>query len=366
MRRLSMRLIVALTAALFCVAPAIAKKPDKPGGGGGGGDEPLGGTVYFIHDDAIWTMAPDGSNRAPLLPRGDTWSDPSHLRHAGERWFIDRTVPDSDRQFPSGHTFVEVWATSETGTTVPVVAADDVDVLSPAVWLPDDLSLSFIGERWLLDETGMPTVAVEAGLYVVDVEYDAAGGVAGSVPGSLRLAADLSIELRTGPSGFAGNREVAGHSWSPNLSEFAFGVRFSDSSPFEQEIWIVDLLQVSDPYAVPATALTLLGSGNGIGWPQWSPDGLRIGYMSWSGTVIHDLQRGRTNTVKETPNEGWGPSKWSPDGSHFVLFHWDNASGYDGIYRFTAGVRGKTELTAGLCPPDAQFDCVLIPLGWRD
>jgi hypothetical protein len=36
-KRTSFLLTVAVTTAIFCVAPAHAKKPDKPGGGGGGG-----------------------------------------------------------------------------------------------------------------------------------------------------------------------------------------------------------------------------------------------------------------------------------------------------------------------------------------
>jgi hypothetical protein len=345
------------------------KQGHNPGGGsGGGGGEtpPPGGIVYFIHDGSVWTMNADGSNRAPtILSHQDTWADPSRLSHAGARWFANRVVPDGASAFPNGHLYVEIEAVAETGTVVPLVAQADIEVLSPAVWMTNDLSVSFIGERWLLDEGGQPTAPVEAGLYVVAVSFDADGAVGGGVPGSLTFVADLSTELHVGPGGFVGH-EVAGHSWSPDQSAFTFGVRSFNSSPSHQEIWIVDLSLVANPHAVPPEALFLLDSGNGIGWPEWSPDGSHIGYVSWDGTVVYDVFRNRSRTLKRTPNDGWGITEWSPDGSHFVLYHWDNFSGYDGIYRFTADITGKTELTAGLCPPDAFFDCVLIPLGWRE
>ncbi len=129
----------------------------------------------------------------------------------------------------------------------------------------------------------------------------------------------------------------------------------------------MDLAPVVDPAIVPPTALRLLASGHGIGWPEWSPDGSRIGYVSWDGTVIYDVSRNRSKKLTSTPSDSWGRTEWSPDGSYFVILHWDNFYGYDAIYRFTANLTGKTELTAGLAPPDAPFlSIVLIPVGWRN
>ncbi len=357
--------IVALTITLFCLTPSYAKKPDSPGGGGGGGGGVPAGVVYFHHDGDVWSMSPDGSNRVryPNVTEGD-WSfsarrsHPSYFTHAGERWFV-RIVPVNPVT-----TDFEVQAISESGASVLLFTSADADILSPPIWTPGDGAVSFIGQRWELDESGDPLWIADAGLYVIDIAYDGSGAVVGSVPGSLTLVADLSQELRADLiEGSA--TSWGGHSWYSDGSMFTFGVRISESSPFVQEIWIVDLLQVSDPYAVPPQALLLLDSGGGVGWPEWSPDGQRIAYVSWEGTVVVE-RGGRTKTLRSSPNDSWGSADWSPDGSHFVVDHWDNFSGYDGIYRFSSSLRGKTELTDGLCPPDANFDCVLQPLGWRD
>ena len=356
--------------ALFCISIAQAKKPDNPPGGGGGGKDAVpGGLVYFYHDRSVWQMDSDGSNHVefPNAPT-DNSADPSQTTHDGERWFTYRDWGPVTSQYPNGRDYIEGWVGSESGTMVSLVAEADLEILSPLVWTPDDHSVSFIGERWVLDESGQPTEVSEAGLYVVDVEYDAAGSVSGSVPGSLTFVADLSTELNVDASGFTSSGEVAGHSWSPDQSSFAFGARFWEAEPFVQTIWVVNLSNVTDPHAVPTESLLLLDSDNGMGWPQWSPDGTRISYVSRDGNYVYDLTTDNTKLLRRTPSTSWGRSHWSPDGSHFVISHWDNFTGYDGIYRMTAELRSKTVLIDdSLCPDDnVIFNCQLITLGWRE
>ncbi len=356
---------VALVAGLWSLSPSLAKGP-------GGGVPP--GVVYFrhaspVHDLAMWQMDAAGtpSSRVPV----GTWRDygvPSYQRHANQRWFVYNLpvwLPAGEYQtFPNGRVAEGIWAGNEDGQEILLLSEPDIEVISETIWAADDASISFVGERWLVDETGQPT-AVEAGLYKIDVAYDADGAVVGSVPGSLTFLADLSPQLRTGPAGY--NGELAGHSWAPGRTSLTFGVRSWNTSPSYAEVYVVDLSLVSDPAVVPPAALRLLASGHGVGWPEWSPDGSRIGYVSSQGTVIYDLSRGRSKTLASTPNGSWGRTQWSPDGSYFVLCHWDNFYGYDAIYRFTASLTGKTELTAGLAPPDAPFlSVVLIPVGWRN
>ena len=331
------------------------------GPGGGGGDPPSTGTVYIYHDHAVWTMKPDGSQLTELPVSGVGFGDqPSHDLHGGQRWFTNR-VSDGQPVYPNGRWFTEIWTVSETGVPALILSEPDIEVLAPPVWLADDQSLSFVGERWTFDAIGEPTTLTEAGLYVVDIDYDALGNIVGAVPGSLTLILDLSPELRIDADGFDYNSEVAGHSWAPTQSAFAFGVRHQEpNTPWDEEIWVMNLVQPDDS--------ALLSDASGSGWPEWSPDGQYIGYVSHAGTYIYDFARGRDRLLGRTPSTAWGISHWSPDGSQFVISHWDNFSGYDGIYRFNARLSGKTLLVDdSLCPDDnILFNCTLITLGWRE
>ncbi len=320
-KRTTCTLAVASAACLLCFA--ITRADHKPNHNPGRDKDAVpGGLVYFYHDNAVWQMDSDGSNHVefPNAPT-DTFGDPSQTTHDGERWFTYRDWGPVTSQYPNGRQYVEGWVGSESGVMVSLVAEADLEILSPLVWTPDDLSVSFIGERWLLDGAGQPTEVSEAGLYVVEVEYDAAGSVNGSVPGSLTFVADLSTELGVDASGFTSQGEVAGHSWSPDQSSFAFGVRFWEADPYEQAIWIVDLSAVTDPHTLLAEALLLLDSDQGIGWPEWSPDGTRISYVSHRGNFVYDLMTDNTKLLRRTPSTSWGISHWSPDGTHFVISH---------------------------------------------
>lgn len=361
--------LVGVSAALlYCGFAAAAKPPRGPG------EPPPGGVVYFRHNDGggdrIWSMNPDGTNRLQLPVAGP--GHPSHATHAGERWFVNSELI-VNRYFPDVQGLVHVSATSETGAAVPLVAEMDLAILTSPRWTSDDLSISFLAERWALDENGQPVSVTEAGLYSCDVAFDAAGAVAGSVAGSLRLVMPLEAQMRVGPQGFptrvddGGVLQVAasaaGHSWSPAGTAFTFGIRLSWPDGFPegthlQEVWIVDLA------ADPQDAFTLLASGNGVGGPEWSPDGRRIGWVSWDGTVVYDLSKGTAKTLRDTTQYGWGPTNWSPTGQHFVAYRWNKSlTTYDGVFRFAADLTGKTELTGSLCEGSG---CYEIPLGWRE
>jgi dipeptidyl aminopeptidase/acylaminoacyl peptidase len=337
------------------------------GGGGGGNDPPLIGEVYFFHDDGVWSMNPDGTMLRRLPADDIEFSDqPSHERHGGERWFTDLEYPQLPA-YPNGRgastgAHKEIWAVSESDTRVFLFYEPDLEILSPPVWMPGDQSISFIAERWATDSNGDPTTVIEAGMYVADIDYDSAGTIVGTVPGSLGLVADLSSQLLAGPNGFSARSEVAGHSWSPLTMEFTFGVRLRAGDLSTEQIWIIDVLDPENPW--------LLNDDDGAGWPEWSPDGSRIGFASRRGTKFYNLHTGSTKLLRRTAQDSWGISHWSPDGSHFVVSAWNNfsATGYTGIYRFTNAVGGKTLLVDdSLCPDDnIAFNCDLITLGWRE
>jgi dipeptidyl aminopeptidase/acylaminoacyl peptidase len=315
-------------------------------------------------------MNPDGTNRIQLRVAGP--GHPSHARHAGECWFAGSEWI-ADRYFPDVQGLAHVSAASESGTVVPLLTDFDLALLTSPRWTPDDLSVSFLAERWVLDGNGQPLSVTEAGLYVIDVAFDAAGAVTGSIAGSLRLVMPLEPQLRVSQHGFptrvddGGVRQVAarvaGHSWSPGETAFVFGIQLSWPDGFPdgthlQEIWIVDLA------AAPLGAVTLLASGNGVGGPEWSPDGRRIGWINWDGTVVYDVVKGTAKTLRDTTQYGWGPTNWSPTGQYFIAYRWNKSlTTYDGVFRFAADLTGKTELAGSLCEGSG---CHEIPLGWRD
>jgi dipeptidyl aminopeptidase/acylaminoacyl peptidase len=189
------------------------------------------------------------------------------------------------------------------------------------------------------------------------------------------LVRDLRAQLRVDQDGMPtrvddGGRLVvasnaAGHSWSPNqtlgaYTEFTFGIQIDYADGFPEltrihEIWTVDLA------AEPGSELTLVASGDGIGGPEWSSDGKRIGYVSWSGTVVYDVATGRTKILADTNRYGWGNPVWSPTGDHLVLYRWNKrTTSYDGMFRLTADLSAKTEI------PGTLGGGYEIPIGWRD
>ena len=368
-------LAVAAAGGLWCLPAALAKGP---------GQGTPAGTVYFRHIAAassIWSMKADGSElrQYPAVEFGE----PSYLRHSDQRWFVmTDSRPEDGEYFPDVQPMMYVLAVNENGqTTVPLVWQNDLAILTAARWTPgetpDHGSVSFIAERWGLDTDGLPIPGsvTEAGLYAVDVDF-ANGSV---VPSPPRLVVDLKSLLYVdetgmptridgGPLMVAGS--VAGHSWAPGQTAFTFAIHVDWADGFPegtriQEIWIVDLTKVPKPPVVPPAALKLLASDNGIGGPEWSPDGSCISYNGWDGKVFHQLSSGRKKILRDNPFYGWGPTRWSPDGKYFVTHRWDKTwPQTDGIYRFAADLTGQTLLTAGFVPPgEHQY---LSPVGWRD
>ncbi len=344
----SILLSVAVAAMLIAPAETWAQRGKKPGGGGSGTPP---GTIYFRHEGTMWQMDGAGTPASRVeLATAPGYGDPSYARHEDQRWFVYDDVFFSST-FPNGRYVTDIRAGSEGGQDLLLLSESDVEVISSPIWAVDDASITFIGERWELDGDGVPTTAVDAGLYVLYVDFSSGTPVAGP----LDFVADLSGTMHTGPDGFPSgvDDQITGHSWNYDGTKIAFGLRLMAFG--SAEIWLAD---------IPSGASSLLASDGGA--PQWSPDGSRIGYVSSNGTVVHELATGRKKTLKRTGSTSWGRTIWSPTGDYFVTYHFVRfLSTYDAIYRFTADIGGKTELTGGLDNPVPRFN-VLIPVGWRD
>lgn len=90
------------------------------------------------------------------------------------------------------------------------------------------------------------------------------------------------------------------------------------------------------------------------GWPDWSPDGKHLSYVSCGGhgggpckIFIRSMETGE---VREVPPKLWYLAfpRWSPDGRSFITSARDN-KGREGIYQIDAGNGDATLVVAG--PP---------------
>jgi hypothetical protein len=296
-------------------------------------------------------------SRVPL-PDAPEHGDPSYLGHgnSNHHWFVYDDYPSDGTggyiPFPNGRYLVEVRAGSEGGEDVPLLSDPNLEILSSPRWSADDASITFIAERWSVDAEGQP-MALDAGVYELSINFTEDG-----IPqaGTLDFLADLSTQLRAGPAGFS-DLEFCGHSCNRTGTKLAFGVQIDTNEEFAQELWIVDL---------SLGTFQLLVSGNRVWQPEWSPDDTRIAFGRNGDQVVYELATGRTRSLKRTANGSWGGLKWSPTGEYVVVYYWDNMlSGCDAMYRFTAELTGKTELTSGLVDPLTHF-VYFYPAGWRN
>ncbi len=351
--------LAVLAGLMLMTTNLFAQPPGKGGGGGGGSGDTPSGTIYFRHAHMMWQMDANGTPSSRIaLPAAPDYGHPSNLRHNGKRWFAydQGWNPYSYLQFPNGRDFTEIRIGSEAGEDVLVLSDTNLEIIGGSLhgplWSKDDSSITFVAERWGLDAQSQP-YAFDAGIYRLPISFVAGMPVAGT----LEFVQDLSLELRATDNGVLGygRFEFCGHSWNHDETQCAFGARFDINQTYSQEIWIVDTV---------TGVSQLFVSGDGVGWPEWSPDGKYIGYTSSAGAVIYDLTKKTSKRLSRKPREGWGVFTWSPSSAFVVIPHWDNfLNGYDAIYRFTSALGGKTSLTQGMDTPQNN---TFIPVGWRD
>jgi dipeptidyl aminopeptidase/acylaminoacyl peptidase len=349
MIQISRALMGALFTLVLVATPATALAQKTKGG------TPTG-TIYFRHDGSMWQMDATGTPASRLrLPDAPEYGEPSHKLHGGERWFVYAIsyVPELAPTFPNQRQFTEICVGSTDGARLPLLSDVNLEIISEPRWSADDNSITFIAESW--ENVDGQLVANDAGAYELAISFAEDGT---PQAGPLTYLVDLSVPLRAGPAGVPGysDLEFCGYSWNSDGTQLAFGVRIDSDQERSQEIWISDLVNATN---------RLLVSGNGVGWPEWSPDDRRIAFHQY-GQVVYDLATGRTKSLGSSAIGSWGGLRWAPSGAHVVLYHWDNLlPGYDALYRCTADLGGRTELTAGLADPPAPLNH-FIPVGWRN
>ena len=133
---------LAALAAMLCtisITPAYAGKP------GGGGTPVDTGTIYFRAYNPsfeLWTMKPDGSGKTKVpvsLPTPIV--EPSQSRHNTQRWFLF-AGPIPNEAYPDGRPRYELFALSESGTSVQVTADPTVQ---PLLTIDDE----YVMPRWI-------------------------------------------------------------------------------------------------------------------------------------------------------------------------------------------------------------------------
>lgn len=136
-----------------------------------------GGVVYFSYTGGLWSMSGNGGfGKTQLNMEGN----PSERTYGGRRWFLQRRSPADG--------VVETWAVRDDGAEqlLPV----DMDLETTFWWGPGDVLVG-IGRRWMLDGNVDPT---SCGVYLADIEFDAAGDIVSYVPPALYAPLDVIVD----------------------------------------------------------------------------------------------------------------------------------------------------------------------------
>ena len=314
-RRLAGLSVVVLAAGLIASAASAA----KPGGGGGGTTGP-GGVVYFEYINGLWSMSGNnGSGKTQLNIEGS----PSRGTHGGHRWFLQR-------RYVGAGPFPETWLVRDDGVEHQLVIDPDLEV--GVGWGPGDVLIG-AGRRWMLDGNVDPATC---GVYLGDVEFDAAGDLVGYTPPAMYAPLDVVAAEN-------GQAQVDirwGWDCSPDLTHI---VQTRVSAP---GLWVTEL----------ASGASRQITAEGASVPTWSPAGGVIAFESSAETygsiaTINVDGTGRKALVRASWREWPWLGGWSPTGSHLVyrtVSREITANIPDEIYRISAAGGDKVNLTADI------------------
>ena len=348
--------VVAVLTALVLVAVlapgTLAKKPVKPPP-----TPTASGTIYYIEDGVLHSMAPDGGSKAEL--GAAVTSPPSIALHGGKRWFLEaRTVAgdpypddlDSPRQ--------ELFAVREDGTTFIQLTNDPS--LQPNVrggaaprWMTvgstADGAVSYLALRWSADGT-----VAEWGIYTLALDPAAVANGTHDATAPTRVAVDVDLrsqydEVTKTTTYYLNSR----YTWSPDASSLVYVINPS-------ELW--KATRSGDTWSE-----TLLLDGGTA--PSWSPDGGRIAYYTGGTLRAMDPDGSNDSLVASAPSgnkNSWyaiSGCAWSPSGTQLAYLRQKFttrtilATDRD-VIRVDADGSDDESLTG-----DVKAYC--IPLGWR-
>jgi len=323
----------------------------------------------------LYQMNPDGSGLTALsnVPavEAPAWGGrprvPSHALHGLERWFLMfREVTDD--AYPSTNPRFELFAVSESGTSVQLTDGETNDASGARVeivepnslngldhearadqrWATDgnvaDGKVSYLGGTWAWDSVAEEWYVREWGVYVLTIDPDDLESHTPARPARL----PIELQLKDAQPGLFVNTE---HSWAPDGKSVAYrkqGIRRAD---YADGSWTTAEL-TSDGY-----------------WPEWSPDpdvsrilfigGNSIEVMNSDGTGRTTVLSGGTNKKLYLQLQRTG---WSPNASHIqyeLLTEWNMDKWEIDVCIAEADGSGATNLTTGILTPYCR------PVAWR-
>ena len=258
------------------------------------------GKIVFISDRhynglSVWTMNSDGSSPTRLTDdktRTEKLASFIPVYDGNPAWSPDGTqiafISNRDYLFA-------VWVMNADGSNARLVTDKVIDAGEPA-WSPDGGKIAFSGGARGSVMMTIPSVNI----YVVNLD--------GS--GLTQLTRD---------SGMNGNP-----AWSPDGKQIAFNRTHGPVS--QTKLWIMNA-DGSDQRILPnpqdTTDTGFLGAQ-----PKWSPDGTKILFIGQrlcrniptAGIYVMNADGSNSRLVTNDPKicGGYGPAKWSPDGTRIL------------------------------------------------
>ncbi|MHC4550759.1 MAG: TolB family protein [Planctomycetota bacterium] len=342
--------MIAIAAALTLSGGlASAKKPPKPPP-----DPANRGVIYYLSDGVMHEMDTDGTDKTALT---DVTGLPSQETHGGERWFL-QLKPITGDTYPNDFPRYELYAVSETGTSVRLTSASDIepsstrgiDVDGTTYAIPqwaklDDTMVSYAAKKWANGEV------VEWGFYVHSIDPDDLASHTAGTPTRVPVPVDL-LQPTESHGGFVNSV----HGWSPDATAVIYQRWQSNRG-----MWGANAAGGWTPSLLTTDVFT----------PHWSPNGTKIAFEANGIETMNPDGSGRTTIItnlKAGSRRGhvlW--PCWSPTGSHLIFgVNWWKGKGAvlpvavgSDVYRAEDDGSNQVDLTG-------DTDAWAFPVRWCD